>query len=115
MRKMVAVRTSAVIASPARTSAKGRSRRSGHARARGSALMPALLIVLPRSCAPVLLGPCVRAPQSYRRRRWGGLQSDPQGGAGAVVTPPPRCTVSAVSYTHLRAHETPEHLVCRLL
>ena len=26
------------------------------------------------------------------------------------------CSVhSAVSYTHLRAHETPEHLVCRLL
>src|SRR5678816_851916 len=24
-------------------------------------------------------------------------------------------TASAVSYTHLRAHETPEHLVCRLL
>ena len=24
-------------------------------------------------------------------------------------------TVAAVSYTHLRAHETPEHLVCRLL
>src|SRR5678815_5907385 len=23
--------------------------------------------------------------------------------------------VSSVSYTHLRAHETPEHLVCRLL
>src|SRR5678816_1237994 len=23
--------------------------------------------------------------------------------------------VDAVSYTHLRAHETPEHLVCRLL
>src|SRR5678816_2008326 len=23
--------------------------------------------------------------------------------------------VSTVSYTHLRAHETPEHLVCRLL
>ena len=23
--------------------------------------------------------------------------------------------VQAVSYTHLRAHETPEHLVCRLL
>ena len=22
---------------------------------------------------------------------------------------------SAVSYTHLRAHETPEHLVCRLM
>src|SRR5678815_3184681 len=24
-------------------------------------------------------------------------------------------TIQAVSYTHLRAHETPEHLVCRLL
>src|SRR5678815_2357733 len=24
-------------------------------------------------------------------------------------------TLKAVSYTHLRAHETPEHLVCRLL
>ena len=23
--------------------------------------------------------------------------------------------IQAVSYTHLRAHETPEHLVCRLL
>ena len=23
--------------------------------------------------------------------------------------------IKAVSYTHLRAHETPEHLVCRLL
>eukprot|EP00658_Telonema_sp_P-2_P037987 TRINITY_DN27313_c0_g1_i2.p1 TRINITY_DN27313_c0_g1~~TRINITY_DN27313_c0_g1_i2.p1 ORF type:complete len:100 (+),score=14.98 TRINITY_DN27313_c0_g1_i2:166-465(+) len=26
-----------------------------------------------------------------------------------------RCSPEAVSYTHLRAHETPEHLVCRLL
>src|SRR5665254_17792 len=26
-----------------------------------------------------------------------------------------RCGPGAVSYTHLRAHETPEHLVCRLL
>src|SRR5678815_3896402 len=26
-----------------------------------------------------------------------------------------RVTMEAVSYTHLRAHETPEHLVCRLL
>ncbi|WP_324186079.1 RNase H family protein, partial [Campylobacter coli] len=24
-------------------------------------------------------------------------------------------SINAVSYTHLRAHETPEHLVCRLL
>src|SRR5678816_4632801 len=27
----------------------------------------------------------------------------------------PRSAVKPVSYTHLRAHETPEHLVCRLL
>ena len=27
----------------------------------------------------------------------------------------PTYTPHAVSYTHLRAHETPEHLVCRLL
>ena len=30
-------------------------------------------------------------------------------GPGAIVDP------ITVSYTHLRAHETPEHLVCRLL
>src|SRR5678815_2828319 len=28
---------------------------------------------------------------------------------------PSRSGLKAVSYTHLRAHETPEHLVCRLL
>src|SRR5678815_1066345 len=32
----------------------------------------------------------------------------------AIQRPDPN-TVPAVSYTHLRAHETPEHLVCRLL
>ena len=32
---------------------------------------------------------------------------------GAVATPSE--TAGSVSYTHLRAHETPEHLVCRLL
>eukprot|EP00658_Telonema_sp_P-2_P009945 TRINITY_DN13715_c0_g2_i1.p1 TRINITY_DN13715_c0_g2~~TRINITY_DN13715_c0_g2_i1.p1 ORF type:complete len:288 (+),score=61.06 TRINITY_DN13715_c0_g2_i1:217-1080(+) len=32
-----------------------------------------------------------------------------------VTLPRKRSTVSPVSYTHLRAHETPEHLVCRLL
>ena len=34
------------------------------------------------------------------------------------VTPAPTFDIDAtatVSYTHLRAHETPEHLVCRLL
>eukprot|EP00658_Telonema_sp_P-2_P011786 TRINITY_DN14512_c0_g1_i1.p2 TRINITY_DN14512_c0_g1~~TRINITY_DN14512_c0_g1_i1.p2 ORF type:complete len:103 (-),score=6.92 TRINITY_DN14512_c0_g1_i1:31-339(-) len=28
---------------------------------------------------------------------------------------PPYSALIPVSYTHLRAHETPEHLVCRLL
>ena len=36
----------------------------------------------------------------------------------AKASPAPRvsiATTGTVSYTHLRAHETPEHLVCRLL
>eukprot|EP00658_Telonema_sp_P-2_P024133 TRINITY_DN19684_c0_g1_i1.p1 TRINITY_DN19684_c0_g1~~TRINITY_DN19684_c0_g1_i1.p1 ORF type:complete len:107 (+),score=31.96 TRINITY_DN19684_c0_g1_i1:105-425(+) len=41
-----------------------------------------------------------RTPRTTPRRTFGG-----------GVTPP----TNAVSYTHLRAHETPEHLVCRLL
>ena len=28
---------------------------------------------------------------------------------------PKELSTATVSYTHLRAHETPEHLVCRLL
>ena len=32
-----------------------------------------------------------------------------------VSGPPRRVALDPVSYTHLRAHETPEHLVCRLL
>src|SRR5674536_78391 len=35
--------------------------------------------------------------------------------AGLVETGPDPARHGAVSYTHLRAHETPEHLVCRLL
>src|SRR5678816_2899253 len=60
---------------------------------------------------------CIRDSHSFRT----GLQRVKQPGAAErlgmeagdaaarlVVTP-------SVSYTHLRAHETPEHLVCRLL
>src|SRR5674536_277722 len=37
-------------------------------------------------------------------------------GFGTVSnSPSPLDTAISVSYTHLRAHETPEHLVCRLL
>eukprot|EP00658_Telonema_sp_P-2_P028419 TRINITY_DN21778_c0_g1_i1.p1 TRINITY_DN21778_c0_g1~~TRINITY_DN21778_c0_g1_i1.p1 ORF type:complete len:145 (+),score=49.63 TRINITY_DN21778_c0_g1_i1:133-567(+) len=34
---------------------------------------------------------------------------------GGINTSKTPTTTTAVSYTHLRAHETPEHLVCRLL
>eukprot|EP00658_Telonema_sp_P-2_P075561 TRINITY_DN65165_c0_g1_i1.p1 TRINITY_DN65165_c0_g1~~TRINITY_DN65165_c0_g1_i1.p1 ORF type:complete len:134 (-),score=17.36 TRINITY_DN65165_c0_g1_i1:7-408(-) len=34
---------------------------------------------------------------------------------GSSISAPDFQWVSPVSYTHLRAHETPEHLVCRLL
>src|SRR5678816_1524325 len=34
---------------------------------------------------------------------------------GGVFTSKGGCVREAVSYTHIRAHETPEHLVCRLL
>src|SRR5674536_373644 len=55
----------------------------------------------------------------FPRRRSGG-HGDPVGrrpstgslGAPIVIV---GALLLAVSYTHLRAHETPEHLVCRLL
>src|SRR5678816_2479114 len=34
---------------------------------------------------------------------------------GGCILHAPIAVVEPVSYTHLRAHETPEHLVCRLL
>src|SRR5674536_194081 len=36
-------------------------------------------------------------------------------GQGAYYLRAQVCVAGPVSYTHLRAHETPEHLVCRLL
>src|SRR5678815_2841085 len=35
--------------------------------------------------------------------------------AGLQIYASNKAAAAAVSYTHLRAHETPEHLVCRLL
>src|SRR5678815_2634750 len=49
------------------------------------------------------LGPS-NTPDSARRCRW-----------SFGVGPYSSWRLLAVSYTHLRAHETPEHLVCRLL
>src|SRR5678815_2825537 len=43
---------------------------------------------------------------------WGKAPSSPIGDRINAAT---KYVVTPVSYTHLRAHETPEHLVCRLL
>src|SRR5678816_4527458 len=52
-----------------------------------------------------------------------GQSDDPDNGGYGRVLPPytnakywnKKTYADPVSYTHLRAHETPEHLVCRLL
>src|SRR5678815_4673477 len=46
----------------------------------------------------------LEAGATYR----GPFTLTPKGGESYI-------TIQSVSYTHLRAHETPEHLVCRLL
>eukprot|EP00658_Telonema_sp_P-2_P016653 TRINITY_DN16463_c0_g1_i10.p2 TRINITY_DN16463_c0_g1~~TRINITY_DN16463_c0_g1_i10.p2 ORF type:complete len:102 (-),score=15.95 TRINITY_DN16463_c0_g1_i10:104-409(-) len=61
---------------------------------------------------------CVSAPTSQRSKRAIGELSS--GFVVGVVLLSVCCAVCclssiSVSYTHLRAHETPEHLVCRLL
>src|SRR5678815_5779660 len=69
-----------------------------------------LLFVVPVATALVACGPA-SAPSARPGARATGplVTSSPD-----VLTPVPVPT-PAVSYTHLRAHETPEHLVCRLL
>src|SRR5674536_393868 len=44
-----------------------------------------------------------------------GTEFDPAGGLDLEKIDVSTSGPMAVSYTHLRAHETPEHLVCRLL
>eukprot|EP00658_Telonema_sp_P-2_P068424 TRINITY_DN57353_c0_g1_i1.p1 TRINITY_DN57353_c0_g1~~TRINITY_DN57353_c0_g1_i1.p1 ORF type:complete len:106 (+),score=17.93 TRINITY_DN57353_c0_g1_i1:99-416(+) len=41
--------------------------------------------------------------------------SGSDGGNNSLLSSGGRGCATPVSYTHLRAHETPEHLVCRLL
>src|SRR5674536_378231 len=56
------------------------------------------------------------ASDVYKRQVPGPAQRLPRTGqGGSAVSPQRRHRRGAVSYTHLRAHETPEHLVCRLL
>src|SRR5678816_4629487 len=60
-------------------------------------------------CLPACLSVCL--PPETRRNR-----TEKQGRRERNVAIQPAITTAApVSYTHLRAHETPEHLVCRLL
>src|SRR5678815_3692096 len=44
---------------------------------------------------------------------WGNGESEFYCAAGSNSSPCSSANPNAVSYTHLRAHETPEHLVCR--
>eukprot|EP00658_Telonema_sp_P-2_P049453 TRINITY_DN37610_c0_g1_i1.p2 TRINITY_DN37610_c0_g1~~TRINITY_DN37610_c0_g1_i1.p2 ORF type:complete len:107 (+),score=8.31 TRINITY_DN37610_c0_g1_i1:188-508(+) len=52
---------------------------------------------------------------------WDLVRNLPSSAGGGGMGASSRCLISSarcdatVSYTHLRAHETPEHLVCRLL
>src|SRR5678815_1828089 len=68
---------------------------------------------------------CLRGDDEHPRRCDGELQRCTShhgillwvccGANGSSALHPPQHHPAAVSYTHLRAHETPEHLVCRLL
>src|SRR5674536_281843 len=78
---------------------------SPHAKLSATCEKPPVRIASPHAkvSAPCELSPsrCAGAP-SRRPIARPGRQSGPPG-------------YQSVSYTHLRAHETPEHLVCRLL
>src|SRR5678815_1000145 len=65
----------------------------------------------------------LRAIERYRRADFGHLSIEVELRDPAMYSAPWTAKIEAelaadtepVSYTHLRAHETPEHLVCRLL
>src|SRR5674536_400388 len=67
---------------------------------RGSPGSPSGCRASDRTCSPPWIAPIPLAGHSSAWRGRG---------------PPGLPTSTSVSYTHLRAHETPEHLVCRLL
>src|SRR5665254_13057 len=55
------------------------------------------------------------AASDVYKRQHSELKSSATGCSSFYTTPLLVYRHDAVSYTHLRAHETPEHLVCRLL
>src|SRR5674536_8344 len=59
----------------------------------------------------------VREQEHQRKRERPDKRSNPRTDLEAASSTLSNSTgnIDPVSYTHLRAHETPEHLVCRLL
>src|SRR5678815_1942339 len=79
-------------------------------RKNASTAMNEMPCITTASAAVVGARPFVRTRLNTRS---GAVSSD--GGWTNSVTRYSLKTMMTVSYTHLRAHETPEHLVCRLL
>ena len=72
---------------------------------RRSPLQLALLIIYPVAVALLVGFALTRGPEQSTVALYNATPAGSSLGFGG----------EAVSYTHLRAHETPEHLVCRLL
>src|SRR5678816_3344655 len=66
---------------------------------------PRLLKRVNDSPQPKIISSCCSSKVAARRRERSLARRTKENGMGVM---------KAVSYTHLRAHETPEHLVCRL-
>src|SRR5678816_4356799 len=58
---------------------------------------------------------CIRDRAQQRLQQMSGSTSQRGGQSGSSGRQQQVSDLRPVSYTHLRAHETPEHLVCRLL
>eukprot|EP00658_Telonema_sp_P-2_P016055 TRINITY_DN16220_c0_g1_i5.p1 TRINITY_DN16220_c0_g1~~TRINITY_DN16220_c0_g1_i5.p1 ORF type:complete len:118 (+),score=32.66 TRINITY_DN16220_c0_g1_i5:120-473(+) len=54
-------------------------------------------------------------PQKHGMSQWYAREAWPAAAMERYEMGAPWDRTTPVSYTHLRAHETPEHLVCRLL
>src|SRR5678815_4592041 len=62
------------------------------------------------SALPYMLTGNARTPNTLAYPTMGSVVAKVKGGPADMPN-----YIAPVSYTHLRAHETPEHLVCRLL
>src|SRR5674536_397852 len=86
-------------------------------------LVPGPRYLIPALAAPLLIALVIANPRRYHRGsrdlRWLSITLiaviNAANAASLVLLVRYLLTGGTVSYTHLRAHETPEHLVCRLL